>query len=458
MPTAVQIDAWPGTKAARGALAEDAKNWGARRGLPPSREPLAFGEPVDPVRWEHAEIGYGVLLPDDDAVSPQDKAAGQDAPDPVGRLLRARPGTVLLRWSPKLKDLRLRRYYPDGSHQDPLIGLTKFGTAPGNWLPRYVLIAAPPDQIPWSVQYALAPAHAVGRLPFTGDALGPYIDAMLAGWPNASVDAAAPLLWTVDHGPRDITRLMRAALTEPLDAAMTGTLSGLRHLRGAEATVTNLLTECSRATPPALVVTSSHGSTPVGDQDALRTTLGLPVDVAHATTPLEDLVAAFPAGSVWFAQACCSAGGAGDSTYEGLLKPKTLAHTVVSEVAALGPTVAPGALRLLGRPNPVRAVLGHVEPTFSWTLRADGTGQLLGGTLVTALTSNLHHGQPVGYAFDHYRRGVGQLYSQWAGDRVRLEKGDASVLETLTRVRLTAVDRQSLVLLGDPTVTLTDLA
>ena len=77
---------------------------------------------------------------------------------------------------------------------------------------------------------------------------------------------------------------------------------------------------------------------------------------------------------------------------------------------------------------------------------------------MTGLTSNLHHGQPLGLVFDHYRRGIGQLYGQWAEQRVKLEKGDVSVLETLTRFRLTTVDRQSLVLLGDPTVALANLA
>ena len=457
LPATVQIDAWPGSRAARGALAEQASHWGARRGLPAARAPLPFGAPVDPVRWDHPDVGYGILLPDDDAVPATARAAGEDAPEPVRRVLRARPGTVLLRWSPALGDTRVRRYTPDGRSQDVLIGLTKFGTAAGNRLPRYVLIAAPPDRIPWSVQYALGAVHAVGRLPFSGDDLGPYLDAMLAGWPDTHLDVTAPLIWTVDHGARDITRLMRAAITAPLEAAMAGTLAGLRHLQGADATAETLLTECARAAPPALVVTSSHGSTPLGAPDRLRAELGAPVDVAHATADVDALVTAMPAGAVWFAQACCSAGGAGQTTYEGLLRPGTAAHAVVSEVAALGPVVAPAALRLLGRPDPVRAVVGHVEPTFSWTLKADVTGQLLGGTLVTALTSNLHHGQPVGYAFDHYRRGVGQLYAEWATGRVRLEQGDTSGLEALTRVRLTAVDRQSLVLLGDPTVTLPPL-
>jgi hypothetical protein len=116
--------------------------------------------------------------------------------------------------------------------------------------------------------------------------------------------------------------------------------------------------------------------------------------------------------------------------------------------------VAPAAVRMLGRTNPVRAVIGHVEPTFNWTLRVQETGQGLGHDIVTALSSNLYAGQPLGYAFTEYRAGVGALHSQWFDLYDRLVGNDVSVLETMTRLRLTALDRQSLVLLGDPTVTL----
>lgn len=130
---------------------------------------------------------------------------------------------------------------------------------------------------------------------------------------------------------------------------------------------------------------------------------------------------------------------------------------VVSAVAALGCSVALAALRLLGRKHPVRAVYGHVEPTFNWTLRIDATGQGLGHDIVTALSSNLYHQQPLGLAFADYRAGVGELHTQWADLHEMLNNGDTSVRETLTRLRLTALDRESLVLLGDPTVTMPTL-
>jgi hypothetical protein len=231
----------------------------------------------------------------------------------------------------------------------------------------------------------------------------------------------------------------------------------VRHLTDHAATGADLLGALSD-TKPALVVTSSHGKgSPVDDPDAMRATLGLPVDAGLTHVDLDELDTAMPAGAVWYAQACCSAGGAGTSSYDGLLQEGTNAAMALDAVAGLGPMVAPAPLRLLGRERPVRAVLGHVEPTFDWTLRSTETGQLLGRDVVNALSSNLFSGQPLGLAFDDYREGVGVLNTQWADRREQLAAGDVTVRETLTRLRLTAIDRQSMVLLGDPTVSLPPL-
>ena len=321
-------------------------------------------------------------------------------------------------------------------------------------LPRYVLIVGGPEVVPWSVQYAFAVRHAVGRLPFTGADLDPYVDTLINGWSAAMLDVTAPVIWSVDHGPNDITRLMRATITTPLEREFTGTLAGMVHLTGPQATATTLLDALAPAgrKPPALVVTSSHGATPL--DATLSAVLGLPVDSDHRTVPLDDLDAAMPPGSIWFAQACCSAGGAGESSYAGLVQPGTVVDTALSAVAALGPVVSPAALRLLGRKAPVRAVFGHVEPTFDWTLQDPTSGQTFTRDLVKALSSNLHFGAPAGYAFEDYRLGVGTINSKWATARQNFKAGDTELLDEMARLRLTAIDRQSMVLLGDPTVTL----
>jgi hypothetical protein len=65
-------------------------------------------------------------------------------------------------------------------------------------------------------------------------------------------------------------------------------------------------------------------------------------------------------------------------------------------------------------------VIGHVEPTFDWTLSLAETGQAPGGHIVSALSTNLFNDQPLGYAFDEYRAGVGDLHTQWARLRDKL--------------------------------------
>ena len=457
LPRRVAVDAWPGA-AAQGGLVPGAAGWGAKRGLTRSQQVLPFTAPVDQKRWENSDVGYGVLVLDDPATGwTADKAAGVDplVPAAVQRLIEARPGTVLLRWSSGLADRKVVRYFPDKA-QTLEIGLTTFGVGK-NRLPRYVLIAGGPAVIPWSVQYAFAVRHAVGRLPFTGADLDPYIDALIGDWPGSSVDVTAPVIWSVDHGPSDITRLMRATITTPLEKAFAGTLDGMVHLAGADAGADALLDAIapSGRRAPALVVTSSHGATPL--DPTLSAVLGLPVDADHQTVNLDDLDAAMPAGSIWFAQACCSAGGAGESNYTGLIQPGTIVDSALSAVAALGPVVSPAALRLLGRESPVRAILGHVEPTFDWTLRDPSSGQTFTADLVKALSSNLHFGAPAGYAFEDYRLGVGSINSKWAKARQAFTASNTELLDEMARLRLTAIDRQSLVLLGDPTVTLPPL-
>ncbi|WP_153397887.1 hypothetical protein [Ornithinicoccus halotolerans] len=462
LPDSVAINAWIGT-APRSPLADKASRWGSGGGLPHSQQPMDLGAPADDTDWRSPDVGYGVLLRDDPEVPDQAKATGADAPEPIRELLAGRPGTVMLRWSPALDGSdqvlaphrHLRRYFADGTFQDPSIGASAFGTGKGR-LPRYILIVGGPDQVPWRLQYTLQTRHHVGRLPLAEDGLGHYVSALLHGFDGAEVDVRAPLQWTVSH-PGDITADMRAVIADPLAGRLTDPqLPRYEHLTDGSATGAGLLDRLA-ATRPALVVTSSHGLAE-GDHDTLRAGLGLPVDATRAPVPLDDLVAAVPGGAVWYSQACCSAGSDGASKYPGLLPAGPVLDTV-ENVAALGSTVAPAAVALLGRADPVRAVMGHVEPTFDWTLRDPHTGQGLAGLLVNALAANLHAGQPIGHAFKDYRSTVGALHSEWVEFyELLVNDHDTTVRPTLTRLRLTALDRQSLVLLGDPTVRLPELA
>lgn len=455
LPPGVSVNAWAGSTP-HSDLDPAADRWGSQTGLPKPQKPLALGVPADPKNWADPSVGYGVLLPDDDSLPDAVKAVAGDAPAPIRELIAARPGTVVLRWRADLDTVfKVRRHFVDRPYKDLRIGLTPFGTRPDQ-LPRYIVIVADPKVIPWSAQYQLNLGYAVGRLPLAEEGLGNYIDAMLNDFADAEVDVRAPMLWTVSL-PGDITAQMSAVIAEPLAEKLTDPqLPRFEYLTGGAATGADLIARLT-SVKPALLVTSSHGLT-IGEGDALRAGLGLPVDATHAPVPLDALVASLPSGAIWHAQACCSAGSdagiiEGQSNYHGLLQPGEVL-TIVDRVAALGPSVAPAAIALLGRASPVRAVVGHVEPTFDWTLRDEHTGQGLGAQLVAALSTNLFAGQPIGLAFEAYRYGVGRLNTDWQKTRALLSGKSTWVRPALTRMRLTAMDRQSLVLLGDPTVTL----
>ncbi len=453
LPAEIAINAWTGSQEATAALDARAPLWGTLGLLPRSQQVLDLGEPADQRDWCSPAVGYGILLAESDA-APADKALALDAEPPVRDLLQARPGTVMLRWDPNLPPGTVRRYFPDGSSQPP-DRLSGFGTGLGQ-IPRYVLIIGGPESVPWPVQYELSNRRAVGRLPLTGDALDHYITALINDFKDSEIDVQAPLMWTVDLG--DITAQMRAVIAGPLAARLTDKrLPRFTHLVDDQATGAGLLAALA-AQQPALVVTSSHGVAE-GSGEQLRAVLGQPVDDARQMIDVDAVDAAMPGGAIWHSQACCSAGSEGPSKYAGLLNQGTTALAVINEVASLGSTVAPAALRLLGRKNPVRAVIGHVEPTFDLTLRVADTGQGLGGDIVNALSTNLFLArQPLGLAFADYRAGVGELYAQYATAlRQRNQTGDDAVLPRLTRLQLTAMDRQSMVILGDPTVTLPPL-
>ncbi|MFJ9597982.1 hypothetical protein ACIRS3_35205 [Streptomyces virginiae] len=456
-PAEIRLNAWTGVEEAHGRLSSEAQWWGAgQAGMPQEQQVLEFHPEPALTQWWEPEVGYGVLIRDDEtsAFTDAQKAAGADAPRPVQDLLAARDGSVVLRWSPDagLDDAHLRRYYADFPSNDPAIGLSDFGVAYG-CLPKYIAIIGGPEAIPWSVQYSLGQRHAVGRIPLEGDALNRYIQALITDWKDANAVLDRALMWTVDGDV--MTDLMRTVISQPLATALSPPpLAAFREIVGAGAT-SGALSEALQAIRPGLVVTSSHGLVEPVEPSVLRATLGLPVDQCHVPVTVEQLSADLPGGCIWFAQACCSAGGAGASLYTTLLEPQWTAAATVEAVARCGPVVAPAALEVLGRENPVRAVLGHVEPTFSWTLQVGSTGQALGGRIVTAMSRRLYEGIPLALAFADYRADVAQLYYAWFTLHAQLsDDADEGVLDEMRRIRLASLDRQSLVLLGDPTVSL----
>lgn len=463
-PTELAANLWTGDGSPVAALDETSRKWGLKPRMEKTSRELAAAEPVDLRDWRHPKVGWGLVLPDDDTLTAAERATAGDAPEAIRELLAARPGAPVLRYRAETGARFVRRYYPDGSVQDIAIsGAGERGVAPGA-LPYYLLIYAGPDAIPWSFHYLLNQPCFVGRLALEGTALENYVNALLTDWRDAGCDPHKPVVWTVDHGGGDITTLMRKAIAEPVAAKLAADSdigAGLRLLEDANATFTALLAALAQHSP-ALIVSTSHGQTgPLHDPVAMAARLGAPVDAQHAILDSDALLAAWhPDGAIWYAHACCSAGCDHRNSFKELVPASSPLSQVLEGVAGLGARIAPLPQRLLGAAKPLRAFIGHVEPTFDWTLRQPETGQVLANTTIEALYGRMHRAQPepVGMAFNAGYKVVGELFQQWqqltdqfAGaappqrDLIRLMTASA---------QLAALDRQSLVILGDPTVAL----
>lgn len=453
-PAALRVNAWDGAATPVQDLPA-ATPWALTSKASRAAQWLAPPE-TDPRNWRDPDVGWGLVLPDNDTLDDAAKARGEDAPDPLKKLLADRGGPVL-RYRPELRVGHLRRHYPDQPPHDLSVQAPNPGTAPGR-VPQYLLIYAPPDVIPWRVQYALNMSCCVGRLDLEGDALANYVDALLHGF--GAADARAPLVWSVDFGKPDITWLMARVVADKLaDAfAKDADLTGRARIGEADATAAKLLAALHDR-KPGLVITSSHGQTgPLADPTALKSRLGGMVDIDHGVIDVSALAGWAPEGAIWYAHACCSAGSDQQTRYAGLLPADGAVGALLAGIAsAAGAMIAPLPRALLGAPKPLRAFVGHVEPTFDWTLRAPQTGQVLTHTLVNALWNQLYRPgprTPVGLALARIYQEAGSFLSAWQTAKENVDAAVPQAKDWALYYQLVALDRQTLVILGDPTVTL----
>jgi len=452
-------NAWCGDAVASGPCSEHATAW-ALRGALSSTRPLGGGaaQALDLAQWQDPRVGWGVVLPDRDGLSDADKAVAADAPAAIRRLIAARGNAPVFRYRPDVgRDGRLQRYYPHRGPASLRLSGTR-GTVGDAAVPRYLLIVGSPEQIPWRFQYRLQTDAFVGRLDLDPAGLDRYVDALLNDWPGHQRDVDAPLLWAVDHGHPDITFLMRKTIAETLFKAFDADGFHPLLLTGAQARLEDFYAGLKQH-QPAFVLSSSHGATfPLNDLIQLKAQLGAMLDADHALLDIGALLRAWnPTGAIWYAHACCSAGADRPSTFQGLVDEQSSLGRMLAAVAGIGPCTAPLPRALLGSERPLAAFVGHVEPTFDWTLRDPDTGQrmtdaLIVDTLYTALHSAAR--PPVGLAMDGYYDAVAGLLLDHL-DAIEAFNNHEHDAETRARkAKLLAMDRLAMVVLGDPTVRL----
>jgi len=463
-PTTLTINAWTGPQGQPSAPLDphQAASWAVKRKIPEIPRLLAAPEPVDLRDWFDNKVGWGLVLPENEAIPEKERALALDAPEPIRHLVAARSQAPVFRCRKDLNNRFLRRYYNDHPPRDISITGSPRGTG-DQCLPRYLLIYGTPEEVPWSVHYVLNTAAFVGRLDLTGEGLKHYVDALLNNWAGAASRPEQPVVWAVDHGHPDITWLMRGAIATPIAKKLAGDNQigeKLHSLAGADATAQSL-TRTLKDRHPALIVTTSHGMTgPLNNPTLMAQQLGWLVDHDYALLDPAALLSEWqPDGAVWYAHACCSAGSDAQSGYQGLVAAGSPVAETLAAVADLGARVAPLPKLLLGAEKPLRAFIGQVEPTFDWTLRQPETGQVLTASLQNAVYNRMHRKrpEPVGLAFEECYRHVGELLSQWNQALRQVTQGIEGAELVALRTQLTALDRQSMVILGDPTACLPPL-
>ncbi len=416
----------------------------------------------DLTHWWDDRVGWGLVLPDDLDL-PHKLKAGLQLTDPsaLHRLVAHRQNAPVYRYAPNQAPNTLTRYYDNGGNgfkQEISFEANKFGTGRGD-LPRYLLIFGSPSEIPWSLQYVLQATRFVGRLDLTGAALKNYVGAICNDWYDSEVDNKAMTLWSVAHDPNDITELMLNSVGKRLFKAFADDGDYAPSFFSRDEATLDALHHSLVQTRPGLVATTSHGMTgPLHDVIQMQAQLGLLVDQKYEVLKVKRLLENWqPDGAVWYAHACCSAGSSGESEFLSYVAPGSGVFDILKGVAACGSMISPLPQALLGAQKPLRAFIGHVEPTFNWTLMRPSTGQYLTNPIIELLYTGLYSGATVGLAFENCRLAMASLATAFIDAKNDNMGGEDKAGEIL-RLQLTARDWRSLVLLGDPAVTLHGLS
>jgi hypothetical protein len=457
-PNTLSINAYLGEdlRAATGSIADGARGWVLRNAPPEVLTFLKAPAPPNLADWRDSRVGWGLVMAEKPELTDAQRADGSDAPEPIQKLLKDRGNAPVFRYRPGSQyRFRLLRNYAAG--MDVAISGSPDGSAPGA-LPRYLLIYGSPDQVPWELQYILNARCCVGRLHLTGTALENYINALLNNWELSAIQVNHSIVWAVNQGGTDITRLMRDAIAAKVQQRLLGDSqigAGATFFDGPGQATSPALASALASKPPGLIVTTSHGQTyPLDNLEILAARLGLLVDQNFTSLQVSDLLPQWqPDGAIWYAHACCSAGSDSQTLFTGIVDAGSEVDRVLNGVTKLGAQVAPLPTALLGAGRPLRAFVGHVEPTFDWTLRDPSTGQILTAALEKALYDGLYQPWPIGLAFRDAFSRLAELYASYDSDRRSFNSG-GNTQGAMLKDLLAARDVQSMVILGDPTVTL----
>jgi hypothetical protein len=461
LPLVLSINASTGSGTLKGMTGEAAAKWTINNAPPAIQQFLERPELEDESRWQDPRVGWGVVLPERDGYTQDQMAKLDDIEEPIRKLIAAREASlgcaVPVFWYRRQASDRFRLLRDYRNQKSVSLTGSPTGVAPGS-VPGYVLICRSPAEIPWELQYILNTRRScsVGRVHLTGGALKSYIDALLDDWKDDPPDPYRALFWSVDLGPEDITRKMRDSVATPLHRQMTGNRDiGQRatFIDGAHtpALKSNLAAKLA-ADRPQLVVTTSHCRTsPLGDPEKLRADLGLLEDQNYELVKPSDLAQWDPYGAIWYAHACCSAGANDNTNFADLFQPGSDIALTLESLAKAGAVVAPFPTALLGDKRPIKAFIGHVEPTFDYTIQDPRSGQFTTDPLIRSLYVRLFQPWAVGYAFQSFYASSSSYRTSYEASLAEFNRG-GNTRRAMLYSLLAARDVYTTVILGDPTV------
>lgn len=453
-PDKLMINAWVEAEPATASPSDESKRWLLNNAPPKIRAFLKAPPKADPRDWRDSRVGWGLVLPHNPSLPPDKWSTAEDAPEAIQALVKDRgeSGKMAPVFRYRAGTTRIGFLHRDGA--DLPVNQSAYGTGSAA-VPRYLLLCGTPEQIPWEVQYSLNTTRAVGRLALEGDALANYVQALMKNWQGSAADPNSAVVWASDLGPSDITSLMRRSVAEAvLKRLKTDETVGpnTAYVDGSQpdlATAQRLI-DTLTAKRPGFIVTTSHGQTgPLDNVEQMTAHLGLLVDNNRSLLQPSSLLPSWkPGGAIWYAHACCSAGSDSKTLFDGLLQSGSLIDQVLKGVAKVGARVSPLPQALLGASDPLRAFVGHVEPTFDWTLQQPITKQFTTDPICTALYDDLYQPSPIGLAMGSIYGTLGGIYTDY--DRFSRVLSQPNMLHRL----LIARDVQSMVILGDPTAML----
>jgi hypothetical protein len=432
-------------------LADGAEEWTILNAPPKIRPFLSPPAEESLLNWRNERVGWGLILPKHEGLTPTAAARADDAPEPIQQLVAERNAKVY-----RYDKFDAYGYLWDSMNNFPIsVSSASYGNGEGR-LPLYLLIYGTPDEIPWQLQFSLNATRAVGRLHLTGTALENYVSACLNDWKSFEKRSSRTLVWATDHDPHDISSLMRRTIADPIHEsyASDSDISSATALFGNAATAANLWTTLAHL-QPGVVVTTSHGCTlPLDDPVAMARSIGFLVDQNRTVIRPSDLLDGWqPEGAIWYAHACCSAGSDNTSVFSGLVADDTPIGRILKAIPAAGSLVAPLPTALLSAPRPLKCFIGHVEPTFNFTLEDTRSGQAFTQPLRKAMYNRIFSGVPIGLAFRDFYAQLSGFYTQYDIGLLQYNRG-ADTTSTMLADLLIARDIRTMVLLGDPAATL----